>query len=54
MLTRMAMKGDGVGESQAEYRELVDDEHEHRFAEHEHEHRIPERSQNNRVDRSGV
>jgi ABC-type Zn2+ transport system substrate-binding protein/surface adhesin len=56
MLTRMAMKGDGVGESQAEYRELVDDEHEHRFAEHEHEHehRRPERSQNNRVDRSGV
>jgi hypothetical protein len=52
----MAMKGDGVGESQAEYRELVDDEHEHRFAEHEHEHehRRPERSQNNRVDRSGV
>jgi len=38
LLTRMAMKGDGVGESQAEYRELVDDEHEHRFAEHEHEH----------------
>jgi hypothetical protein len=34
----MAMKGDGVGESQAEYRELVDDEHEHRFAEHDHEH----------------
>jgi four helix bundle protein len=34
MLTRMAMKGDGVGESQAEYCELVDDEH--RFAEHEH------------------
>jgi four helix bundle protein len=40
MLTRMAMKGDGVGESQAEYRELVDDEHEHRFAEHEHEQNI--------------
>ena len=37
MLTRMAMKCDGVGESQAEYRELVDDEHEHRFAEHEHD-----------------
>jgi hypothetical protein len=29
MLTRMAMKGDGVGESQAEYRELVEHEHEH-------------------------
>jgi hypothetical protein len=45
MLTRMAMKGDGVGESRAEYRELVDDEH---------EHRIPERSENNKMDRSRV
>jgi hypothetical protein len=33
-----------VGESQAEYRELVDDEHEHRFAEHEHEHEHEYRS----------
>ena len=37
MLTRMAIKFDGVAESAAEYHPDVDYEHEHRFAEHEHE-----------------
>ena len=37
MLTRMAMKFDGVAESSVEYDAGVDYEHEHRFAEHEHE-----------------
>ena len=38
MLTRMAMKFDGIAESSAEYDAGVDyeHEHEHRFAEHEH------------------
>jgi hypothetical protein len=36
MLTRMAMKFDGVGESSAEYDADVD--YEHRCAEHDHEH----------------
>ena len=34
-LTRMAMKFDGVAESDLMYRATVDYEHEHRFAEHE-------------------
>jgi four helix bundle protein len=37
MLTRMAMKLDGVAEGQAGYGVEGDYEHEHRFAEHEHE-----------------
>ena len=37
MLTRMAMKLDGVAEGPAEYGVADDYEHEHRFAEHEHE-----------------
>jgi four helix bundle protein len=39
MLTRMAMKADGVAETAAEYGLEIDGdyEHEHRFAEHEHE-----------------
>ncbi len=37
MLTRMAMKLDGVAEAQAGYGVEGDYEHEHRFAEHEHE-----------------
>lgn len=37
MLTRMAMKFDGVAECDVEYHTEVDYEHEHRFAEHEHE-----------------
>ena len=36
MLTRMAMKFDGVSESSTEYNQSVD--YEHRFTEHEHEH----------------
>ncbi|TWT76816.1 hypothetical protein Pla100_63500 [Neorhodopirellula pilleata] len=41
MLTRMAIKFDGVGESSVDYAELIDYEHEHRDAEHKHE-RKPE------------
>ena len=37
MLTRMAMKFDGVGESSVAYAVAIDYEHEHRDAEHEHE-----------------
>ena len=43
MLTRMAMKFDGVSESSIEYAVAIDYEHEHRDAEHEHE-REPEPS----------
>ncbi|TWU35201.1 hypothetical protein Q31b_52970 [Novipirellula aureliae] len=38
MLTRMAMKFDGVAESGVEYHADIDYDYEHRFAEHEHEH----------------
>jgi four helix bundle protein len=38
MLTRMAMKFDGVSERPSEYTHDVDYEHEHRDTEHEHEH----------------
>jgi hypothetical protein len=41
MLTRMAMKFDGVSEASVEYSAAIDYEHEHRDAEHEHE-REPE------------
>ena len=41
MLTRMAMKFDGVSESSEDYAVAIDYEHEHRDAEHEHE-REPE------------
>ena len=37
MLTRMAMKFDGVSELASEYTHEIDYEHEHRDAEHEHE-----------------
>jgi four helix bundle protein len=37
MLTKMAMKFDGVSESLSEYTLGIDYEHEHRDAEHEHE-----------------
>jgi hypothetical protein len=37
MLTRMAMKFDGVSESLSEYDQSGDYEHEHREAEHEHD-----------------
>jgi hypothetical protein len=37
MLTRMAMKSNGVAEIAAGYRAERDYEHEHRFAEHEDE-----------------
>ncbi|WP_168564959.1 four helix bundle protein [Crateriforma spongiae] len=37
MLTRMAMKFDGVAETSAGYQAGVDYDYEHRFAEHEHE-----------------
>ena len=37
MLTRMAMKFDGVSERPGEYAHGIDYEHEHRDAEHEHE-----------------
>jgi hypothetical protein len=36
MLTRMAIKFDGVSESSSEYNHSGDYEHEHRDAEHEH------------------
>ncbi len=36
MLTRMAMKFDGVAESIADYDAAIDYDDEHRFAEHEH------------------
>lgn len=38
MLTRMALKFDGVAESTAVYHADVDYDYEDRFAEHEHEH----------------
>jgi four helix bundle protein len=38
MLTRMAMKFDGVGEACTEYDAEIDYDNEHRFAEHEHQH----------------
>jgi four helix bundle protein len=37
MLTRMAMKFDGVAEDSAEYSAEIDYDYEHRYAEHEHE-----------------
>jgi hypothetical protein len=37
MLTRMAMKFDGVAESSVEYDAEIDYDYEHRYAEHEHE-----------------
>jgi len=37
MLTRMAMKFDGVAESSAAYDAVIDYDYEHRFAEHEHD-----------------
>jgi four helix bundle protein len=43
MLTRMAMKFDGVSDSLVEYTLGVDYEHEHRDAEHEHEE-MPEQN----------
>ena len=43
MLTRPAMKFDGVSESQSEYNLGDDYEHEHRFTEHEHEE-MPDQS----------
>jgi four helix bundle protein len=43
MLTRMAMKFDGVSESSSEYSLSDDYEHEHRDAEHEHDEE-PEQS----------
>jgi hypothetical protein len=42
MLTRMAMKFDGVAESSADYDAAIDYDYEHRFAEHEHESQIEE------------
>ena len=36
MLTKMAMKFNGVAESKARYHAIDDYEHEHRYAEHEH------------------
>ena len=36
MLTKMALKFDGVSESLSEYAMGIDYEHEHRFTEHEH------------------
>jgi len=43
MLTRMAMKFDGLKEASVDYAVAIDHEHEHRDAEHEHE-REPEPS----------
>ena len=37
MVTRMAMKFDGVAESDAEVHAEIDYDYEHRFAEHEHD-----------------
>ena len=37
MLTRMAVKFDGVAECSSEYNAGIDYDYEHRFAEHEHE-----------------
>ena len=50
MLTRMAMKFDGVSESPVDYTVAIDYEHEHRDAEHEHE-REPEQ---NRAPKDGL
>ena len=44
MLTRMAMKFDGVAELGAQYRAEVDYDYEHRYAEHEHESQTDEMS----------
>lgn len=43
MLTRMALKFDGVSESSSEYNRSGDNEHEHLNAEHEHDQE-PEQS----------
>ena len=40
MLTRMAMKFDGVAEPDTDYDAGVGYDYEHRFAEHEHEHEV--------------
>jgi hypothetical protein len=40
MLTRMAMKFEGVAESSTEYEAEIDYDYEHRFAEHEHANRL--------------
>ena len=50
MLTRMAMKFDGVSESPVDYTVAINYEHEHRDAEHEHE-REPEQ---NRAPKDGL
>ena len=42
MLTRMAMKFDGVAESSATYAAEIDYDYEHRCAEHEHDSRTEE------------
>jgi len=42
MLTRMAMKFDGVSESGAAYDVEIDYDNEHRYAEHEHESQTEE------------
>lgn len=42
MLTRMAMKFDGVAEQGAAYDAEIDYDNEHRYAEHEHESRTEE------------
>jgi hypothetical protein len=44
MLTRMAMKFDGVSESPSEYNHHIDYDHEHRDAEQEHEEEPEQRS----------
>ena len=42
MLTRMAMRFDGVAESSTKYHADIDYECEHRFAEHEHDTKTEE------------
>ena len=51
MLTRMAMKFDGVSESLTAYNVLGDYEHEHRFTEHEHEEKPEQSDANEGLDR---
>jgi four helix bundle protein len=51
MLTRMAMKFDGVSESEGEYALGIDHEHEHRDAEHGHQEMPDQRDADEGLDR---
>ncbi len=54
MLTRMAMKFDGVAESKVDYSAAFDYEHEHEHRDAEHEHEIEEKPEPSRAPKDGL